>query len=129
MFFKYLLIYILFLHFEFYLKILHAIQKILNKDTLRLIFVGFVGFVATSGSVADSGVGSQVEILSKFFIGNNLLLKLLKTFSFVLNNNPKFFQVFVYLQNSLIQLQNYSAYDQHFIMVNILHVYPLKNNR
>ena len=57
-----------------------------NEDILRLVFV-FVIFVATSGSVAISGsvagpgVGSRVGILSKFFIENNLLLKLLKLFS------------------------------------------------
>ena len=74
----------------------------------------FFGSVTTSGSgvtsgfVATSGVGSRVGILSKFFIGINLLLNLLGTFSLALNNNPKlfkkdFFQVFLYLyQNSLI---------------------------
>ena len=45
------------------------------------------------GSVASSGVGSRVGlrvgILSKFFIVNNLLLKLLRTFSLALNDNPK----------------------------------------
>ena len=45
-------------------------------------FAAFVGSVATSGSVgnfgsvAGSGVGSRIEILSNFFIGNNQLLKL-----------------------------------------------------
>ena len=79
---------------------------------MRLVFA-FVNFVATSGSVAVSGfvdgpsVGSCVGILCKFFIGNNLLLKVLRTFSLALNTNPKlfktFFQVFLYLyQNSLI---------------------------
>ena len=41
-----------------------------------------------SASVAYSGVGSRVYILSKLFLGNNLLLKLLITFSLELNNNP-----------------------------------------
>ena len=41
------------------------------------------------GSVAGSDVGSCVGILSKFFIGNNLLLKSLRAFSLPLNNNPK----------------------------------------
>ena len=40
------------------------------------------------GSVAGSCVG----ILSKSFIGNNLLLKLLRTFSLELNNNSKLFK-------------------------------------
>ena len=55
-----------------------------NEDILHLAF-SFVGSVATSGSV----VGSRVGILSEFFIGNNLLLKLLRTFSLALNKNPK----------------------------------------
>ena len=41
------------------------------------------------------GVGSPVGILSNFFIGNNLLLKLLKTFSLELSNNPKLLTYFV----------------------------------
>ena len=83
------------------------------KDILHLEFA-FVVFVATSGSlaapgsVAGPGVGSRLGISSIFFIGNNLLLKLLRTFSLVLNNNPKlfkkdFFSSVLYLyQNSLI---------------------------
>ena len=43
----------------------------LNLDTLCLV-----------GSRASSGLGSRIEILSKFFIGNNLLLKLLRNVSF-----------------------------------------------
>ena len=67
-----------------------------DKHTLRSVFafdafVSFVGSVATSGSVASSGVGSPVGILSKIFIGNNLLLKLLRTFSLAVNYNPKLF--------------------------------------
>ena len=64
---------------------------------MRVVFA-FVGFVAGSGSVAGfgsvvgSGVGSHVGILSKFSIGNNLPLKLLRTLSPALNNNPKLFK-------------------------------------
>ena len=43
----------------------------LNLDSLCLV-----------GSGASSGLGSRIEILSKFFIGNNLLLKLLRNVSF-----------------------------------------------
>ena len=43
-------------------------------------------------SVAISDVGSYVGILSKFFIGNNLLLKLLKIFPLALKSNPKLFK-------------------------------------
>ena len=56
---------------------------------------------------ASSGVGSRVEILSKFFIGKSMFLKLLRTFSPAGNNNPKviikrLFQLFFYLYlNSL----------------------------
>ena len=69
--------------------------------------------LATSGSisgfVAGSGDSLHVEISYKFCIGNNLLLKLLRTFSLALIDNVKlfknnFFQVFLYLfQYSLIQ--------------------------
>ena len=48
---------------------------ILNLDNLCLV-----------GSGADSGASSRVEILSKFFIGNNLFLKLLRTVSPALKN-------------------------------------------
>ena len=57
-----------------------------------------VGSVATSGvgSVATycvgSAGGSRLAFLSKFLIRNNLLLKLLKTFSLTLNNNSKLFK-------------------------------------
>ena len=50
-----------------------------------------VDSVATSSSVAGS-VGSHVAILSKFFIGNNLLLKILRKISLALNNNPKLYK-------------------------------------
>ena len=48
------------------------------KKFLRLVFafVAFVDSVATSGS----GVVSRVGILFKFLVGNNLLIKLLRTF-------------------------------------------------
>ena len=39
-------------------------------------------------SLAGFSVDSRTGILSNFFIGNNLLLKLLRTFSLALNNNP-----------------------------------------
>ena len=50
-----------------------------------LVGVAPVGSVATfnnvsAGSAAGYGVGLNFGILSKFFIGNNLLLKLLITF-------------------------------------------------
>ena len=116
---KYLLIYI----FSSFLVSLKTFSRNFNEDILRLVFT-FVAFAAVVGSVATSGsiagsfpisgslfgsdVGSRVGILSIFFIGNNLLLKILKTFFLALNNNPKlfkkdFFHMFLYLfQNSLI---------------------------
>ena len=72
-----------------------------NENILRVVFA-FVGFVAGSGSVAGfgsvvvSGVGSRVGILSKFFIGNNLPLKLLRTLSPALNNNPTLFKKYFF---------------------------------
>ena len=108
-------------------------------------FVAFVGSVATSGSggtcglVATSGVvsaaGSCVGILSIFIIGNNLLLKLLRTFSLALNNNPNLFKkdffssVFIPSSKFFNSLANYFAYYQLFLLINALHVYLLKNNR
>ena len=67
-----------------------------NEDIFRLVFslvafVAFIGFVATSDSVASSGVGTRVVILYKFLIENNMLLKLLRTFSLTLNKNHKLF--------------------------------------
>ena len=116
---KHLLIYI----FSSFLVSLKTFSRNFNEDILRLVFT-FVAFAAVVGSVATSGsiagsfpisgslfgsdVGSRVGILSIFFIGNNLLLKILKTFFLALNNNPKlfkkdFFHMFLYLfQNSLI---------------------------
>ena len=38
------------------------------------------------------GVGSHLEILSKFFIEHNLLLNLLRNFSLALKDNPKLFK-------------------------------------
>ena len=78
-------------------------------------FVAFVGSFATSafyaGSVTGSGVALRVGILSKFYIRNNLLLKLWRTFSLAINDNPnsfkkKNFQVFLYLSqiNSIAKL-------------------------
>ena len=43
------------------------------------------------GSVASFAVVLPVEILSKCFIGNNLPLKILRTFSLALNINHKLF--------------------------------------
>ena len=58
-----------------------------NLDLLCLVGVGSV---ATSG--VGVGAGLRVRILSKLFIGNNLLLKLLRIFFLALNNNPKLFK-------------------------------------
>ena len=74
-----------------------------------------MGSFATSGvvSIDNSGVGSCVEILSKLFIENNLLLKLLRTFSLAFKNNPKlftktifsnFFHYFIKILNSVGKL-------------------------
>ena len=58
-------------------------------STFNLDFLCFLG----------SAAGSRVGILSKFFYGNNLLLKLLRTFSLSLNNNPKFFKKYLFLSH------------------------------
>ena len=94
--------------------IISLINSCCNFDLYFLCLFG-VGSVTGFGvgSAAGSCIRSHVGILSKFFIGNNLLLKLLRTFSLALNNNPKLFkitfvQVFLSLfHNTLIQQQNY----------------------
>ena len=60
-----------------------------TKSYCSLYLDFFFRFV---GSVASSGVGSHVGILSKFFIGNSLLLKLLKNFSLALNDKRRSFK-------------------------------------
>ena len=57
-----------------------------NFDLGLLCLVGLV-----ARSVTASCIGLRVEILFKSFIGSNLVLKLLKTFSLALNNNSKLF--------------------------------------
>ena len=65
-----------------------AIFSLINSCcNFHLDFLFLVGVFSAAGSAA----GSCVRIVSKFFIGNNLLLKLLRTFSLALNNNPKLF--------------------------------------
>ena len=54
---------------------------------LVLTFVAFA--ISGAGLNADSNVASHIGILSKILTGNNLLLKLLRTFSLELKNNPK----------------------------------------
>ena len=65
---------------------------------MSLVFA-FVASFVTSGSVAGSGVGSRVGIWSTFFIGNNLFLKVLRTFSLVLNNSAKLFKKYFFLKS------------------------------
>ena len=111
-FIKYLLIYT----FSSFLISLKKFSHNFNEEILHLVFAlvagsgsfatsgSVTGSFVTSGSVAGSGVGSCVVILSKFFIGNNLLLKLLRAFSLALNNSPQLCKKFsTFFQNSLIQ--------------------------
>ena len=63
-----------------------AIISFINScSNFNLDFLCLDGSFASCGVV--SRVSSSVEILSKFFIGNSLLLKLLGTFSLAVNNN------------------------------------------
>ena len=60
----------------------------------------YLDFLCLVNSGASFGVGSFIEILSKFFIKNNLLLMLLRTFSHALKIilsylKNKFFQLFL----------------------------------
>ena len=81
-------------YFSSFLISFKNVSRNYYENILWLIFpfVTFVGSVATSGSVAASGVGLRVGNLSNFCIGNNQLLKLLRTFSLTLSNNAKLFK-------------------------------------
>ena len=80
----YIYIYIYVCIYSFLISFWNSLHKF-NGDILRLVFP-FAAFVASgvgsdAGCNGDSNDGSRVGILSKFLIGNNLLLKLLRTFS------------------------------------------------
>ena len=61
-----------------------------------MIYNATSSFVTVSCSGVGSGVGSRVTSLSKLFIENILLLKLLRTFSLALYNNPKLFKKYFF---------------------------------
>ena len=66
-----------------------------NLDFLCLVGVASgTGFVVGSGGTFGSvaGSGCHVGILSKFFIGNTLLLELSRIFSLPQNNDSKLFK-------------------------------------
>ena len=71
------------------------IPKIIPKCFIINIFLvscDFIhNFLCSVGSGASFGVGLVVKISAQFFIGNNLLSNLLRTFSLVLKSNPKLF--------------------------------------
>ena len=71
-----------------------AIISLINSNyILNLHFSYLVGSAASfAGCVAIFGVGWRAGILSTFLIGNNLLLKILKTFFLALKNNLKLFK-------------------------------------
>ena len=56
----------------------------------NLYFLCLVGSIA--GFVVGSDLVSCIRISPKFFIWNNMLLKLLRTVSLSLNTNPKLFE-------------------------------------
>ena len=63
----------------------------LSFSSAIISFINFscsfnLDFFCLVGSVPTSGVGSRAGLLCKFFIGNNMLLKLLRTFSLAINN-------------------------------------------
>ena len=62
-----------------------------NEDFLVHFFVD-LGVSNTVGSGASSGAIPCVGILFGFFVGNLLLLKLLRIFSLELRNNSAFFK-------------------------------------
>ena len=88
---KYFLSICSFIIFSSFLISFKKFSRNFNEDILRLVFACFayVGSAATFGvsSAVTSSVVSRVGILSRFFIGDNLLLKL-RTFSLTLKSNP-----------------------------------------
>ena len=107
-----------------------------NKDILCsvLAFVPFFAFVVLDvgwGAGWNANSNDVVGILSKFFIGNILLLKLLRNASLALKNNPKlfkksFFGLFLFFYEIfLIQWQIYITCYQQLLMINFLPLYLL----
>ena len=95
---------LIFAHLYFFSSFLMFFKNSLrnfNEDPSHLIYAFFF-FVATSGSVAGPGVG----MLSKYFVGNNLRLKLLRTFSLALNNNPTLFKKY-FFSSAFISLSKF----------------------
>ena len=76
----------IFHHLYFLLAIISSLNSFHSFSSDFLCLFGSV-----TGSAVVSGVRSRVGILSVFFTGNHLLLKLLRTFSLILINSPKLF--------------------------------------
>ena len=84
---------------------------------LVFAFVAFVTIVVSGVVQMLFEMLSQmlIHVLSKLFIGNNLLLKLLRAFSIVLKNNRKLFK------GDFFHYQNYFTYYPDLLMINIPH--------
>ena len=97
-----------------------------------------VSFVATfvvasaACSTTFSGGGSRVEVLSNFFIGINLLLKLSRMLSVALNNNPKLFKknffssVSAPFSKFLNSIPKLLCLRSAFLTIKLLHKYLFK---
>ena len=80
--------------FFFIFNFIKKFSRKFNEGIWRLVcafdaFVAFVNSVSTSGSVSGSGADSRDSLYLIFFVGNILLLKLLRTSSLALKDNPK----------------------------------------
>ena len=85
-----------------------------------------IGSVATPGSASVSDfVRSCVDILSTFFTGNNLLLKLLRTFSLALNNNT---MLFIYSVSKLVCIRSASPNGKYLSCISHKKQYAVNNN-
>ena len=78
-----------FYHFQFYSQSFHILCLIFAFIGLG---VSYTTVLSCACSDAGSGAGLAVRVLSRFFVGNILLLKLLRIFSLVLKNSPMLFR-------------------------------------
>ena len=75
-----------------------------------LLFVA--GVDSGAGWNANSNIGSRIGILSEFFIGNNLLLKLLRTFS---KNQSYVFEKKIFFEILFISLSKFFNWVANYL--------------
>ena len=80
-----------FWYLKYFQNILSFVSFSLARFFPQVIFAFWLRCLVLVHSLVGFSIDSRTGILSNFFIGNNLLLKLLRTFSLALNNNPDWF--------------------------------------